>query len=86
MERTVGTIAPGMPAGPEARKRVDDLLQQLTRKAMQPESIRDWRAVEVLEFIGTPAARRVLEKLAGGATEALLTREAKAALKRLAGS
>jgi hypothetical protein len=38
----------------------------------------------VLEAIGTPEARKVLQTLAKGAAEARLTREAKAALARLA--
>ena len=37
----------------------------------------------VLERIGSPDARRVLEALAKGVPEARLTREAKAALERL---
>jgi len=40
------------------------------------------RAVEVLESLGTPKAREVLQTLAKGAAEARLTREAKAALER----
>jgi hypothetical protein len=36
-----------------------------------------------LEFIGTPAARDLLEKLAKGAPEARLTIEAQASLARL---
>jgi len=39
--------------------------------------------VAVLEDIGTPEARRLLETLATGAAEARQTREAKAALRRL---
>jgi hypothetical protein len=38
--------------------------------------------VEVLESLGTPEARQVLQTLARGAAEARLTREARAALKR----
>jgi hypothetical protein len=45
--------------------------------------LRSVRAAEVLERIGTPEARRLLGQLATGAAEARLTREAKAALKRL---
>jgi RNA polymerase sigma factor (sigma-70 family) len=45
-------------------------------------TLRHLRAVEVLERIGTPQARQLLEKLAGGAPEAWLTNEAKAALER----
>jgi hypothetical protein len=42
------------------------------------------RQLEVLENIGTPEARGVLQTLAGGAPEAELTQAAKAALGRLA--
>jgi hypothetical protein len=45
---------------------------------------RGLRAVEVLEHIGTPEARRVLATPAEGAVEARLTKDAKAALERLA--
>jgi RNA polymerase sigma factor (sigma-70 family) len=67
---------------PELRRRLDDLL----KRAWAPpsdEALRQLRAAEVLERIGTPEARRVLESLAGGAPDARLTREAKAALRRL---
>ena len=48
------------------------------------EEMQALRAVEVLEMIGTAEARKVLEGLARGAAECDLTREAKAALERLA--
>ncbi len=48
-----------------------------------PEQIRQLRAVEVLEHLATDDARKLLDKLAGGARDALLTREAKAARERL---
>jgi RNA polymerase sigma factor (sigma-70 family) len=66
------------PSSLEARRRVDRLLSRIEEAARQ-----DLRAVEVLEHIGTPEARGVLEALAKGAPEARLTREAKAALDRL---
>jgi hypothetical protein len=48
-----------------------------------PKRLRELRAVEVLERIAAPAARAELKRLAGGAPEAGLTRDAAAALKRL---
>jgi hypothetical protein len=40
-------------------------------------------AVEALERIGSPVARKLLEKLAAGLPEARFTEEAKASLGRL---
>src|SRR5262249_25875780 len=53
--------------------------------ALGAEELRAWRAVEVLERLGTPEARQVLEKLAKGAAEVRQTEDAQAALQRLAG-
>ncbi len=66
----------------EARRRIEELLQKL--KGVSPERLRALRSVEVLENIGTKAARQVLTELSGGAANAGLTREARAALDRLA--
>jgi hypothetical protein len=70
---------------PEARCRMEQLLKVYKRERLQPlpEHRRVARAVEVLESIGSSAARRLLESLAGGASEAPLTRDARGALKRL---
>ncbi|OAI46400.1 hypothetical protein AYO44_02220 [Planctomycetaceae bacterium SCGC AG-212-F19] len=48
-----------------------------------PLWVRSGRAVAILESIGTPEARAVLEKVAGGEAKALPTTDAKAALDRL---
>jgi hypothetical protein len=77
-ERLRGTI----PA--EVRRRIERLLARLDAVTVPPEDLRGVRAVAVLERIGTPEARRLLEALAGGAPEARLTGEARAALLRLA--
>jgi hypothetical protein len=52
-------------------------------ESIPPEDLRHIRAVEVLEGLGTPEARNLLEELAKGAADATLTREAKASLRRL---
>jgi RNA polymerase sigma factor (sigma-70 family) len=70
---------------PEVRRRVEALLHKLRKEAPEPERLRELRALEVLEQVGGPEARQALEALAGGMPEARLTREAKAALGRLAG-
>jgi hypothetical protein len=66
----------------EQRQRVEAILNA-SPAPLTPEALRSLRAVEVLERIGTAEARRVLERLAGGAPAARLTREAKASLDRL---
>lgn len=72
------------PLALEPRKRVEHILDQLIGGTFTPEQLRMVRAVEVLERIGSAPARRVLEGLVGGAPGALPTREAQAALDRLA--
>jgi hypothetical protein len=68
---------------PEAKWRINELLERLDRPEFSPGMLRAVRAVEALEHTNTPEARRLLEALAGGAPEARLTRDAKASLKRL---
>ena len=65
----------------ETKVRVEDLLTRLNN--LSPEHVRTLRALEVLEQIATPQARKVLQSLAGGAPEAPTTRAAKSALERL---
>jgi hypothetical protein len=65
----------------ELRRRLERLRSRLPVRA--PDRLREMRAVMVLEVRGTQEARRLLRRLAGGAPEALLTQEAKAALARL---
>jgi hypothetical protein len=66
----------------EQRRRLDKLLD-ISLIARSPEKLRHLRALEVLEHIGTPEARQVLETMAKGEPEARMTREAKAALDRM---
>jgi RNA polymerase sigma factor (sigma-70 family) len=66
----------------EIKRRLEVLLEKLTN--WPAETLRQVRAVEVLEHVGTPAVRAVLERLVReGAPEARLTREAESALSRL---
>lgn len=70
----------------EVRRRVEALLTHLKPlDAIPPseERLRILSGVIVLESIGDKAARNVLQTLASGASQAQLTREAKAALLRL---
>ena len=69
----------------EMRTRIERLLETADRMP-PPEVLRSLRAVEALEHAGTPEARQRLEALAKGADGARLTREAQAALQRLAKS
>ena len=59
------------------------LQQMLEGLETSPEALRAVRAVEVLEWIATPDAARLLDELAKGAPDARLTREAIAARERL---
>jgi hypothetical protein len=67
----------------EQRRRLKELLRQAST-AGNGERLRELRAVEVLENVGTAEAREALETLAGGGADARLTLEAKASLRRLA--
>lgn len=69
----------------EVRRRIEPMVKDLERlPASSLSALRDWRALEVLEHLGTPEARQLLQHLTDGVPEARLTREAKAALQRLA--
>ncbi len=78
-----GALRRALAASPslEARRRIEVLLDRLS--SASPERARLLRALEVLENVGTPEARRLLERLAGGAPDAMLTREARGGLARL---
>jgi WD40 repeat protein len=67
---------------PETRQRLDELRSKLTALVLTGDRLRAFRTVEVLERIGTPEARQVLQALADGAPGALLTTSAQVALKR----
>jgi WD40 repeat protein len=66
----------------EKRQRIDTLLVSL-RLLHQPEALRRLRAVRVLEQIGTPQARKLLEMMSKGSRDARETAAAVAARDRL---
>jgi hypothetical protein len=68
----------------EVRVRAQRLLDKV--EGVTPLKLQEIRAVAVLEYIGTGAAKEVLEVLAEGAPGAQLTLEAKASLERLNGN
>jgi WD40 repeat protein len=77
--------AVGQPNSLEKQRRLEALLRK-AREAARPygtaERLRQHRALEVLERIGTPEARQLLRDLAAGAPGARLTLEARAVLAR----
>jgi RNA polymerase sigma factor (sigma-70 family) len=83
-EQAVPVLDKALAANPafETKLRLEMLRGKLTGLLLQGETLRDYRAVEVLEQIGTPEARAVLQTLAGGAPGARVTTSAQAALKR----
>jgi WD40 repeat protein len=68
---------------PETRKRIEELLELSRGHVLSGDTLRELRALEVLERVGTAEARGVLRELAKGAPGARLTRTARAALERL---
>jgi RNA polymerase sigma factor (sigma-70 family) len=67
----------------ELRMRIRKLLEQLPPPALTAEEARNLRAMEVLECVGSPEARKLLEGLAKGASDARQTIHAQAARQRL---
>jgi WD40 repeat protein len=66
----------------ETRRRLEQVRDKLASAVLEGDRLRGVRVVEVLEHIGTPQARAVLQALADGAPGAVLTASAQAALKR----
>jgi WD40 repeat protein len=67
----------------EQRRRVDLLLARLGEPLQDAAKLRALRAVELLQWLATPEAIEVLQRLAAGADGAYETREARAALRRI---
>ena len=70
----------------ELRQRLAPLVNQINDTRLSGDQLRTCRAIEALETISTPEARKTLTALAAGASGAGLTREAMSALERLGGS
>jgi WD40 repeat protein len=68
---------------PEARERIELLLKKARKVGLSSASLRDLRAIELLEMIGTPEARQLLHTLAAGGEGALKSRAAQESLRRL---
>src|SRR5262249_9786878 len=74
---------PGNPSA-EVRRRLETLLDRLETGSLSVETVRQMRAVEALEPIGNPEARRLLDTLTTGPAETRLTQAARSAAGRLA--
>jgi hypothetical protein len=83
-EQAVPALEKALAADPplETKRRLEELHGELTGMRLRGERLRADRAVEILERLGTPQARQVLQALAGGAPGARLTESARAALAR----
>jgi hypothetical protein len=66
----------------EVKRRIDEILKTL--QPSDPARLRDQRVVEMLENIATEPARQLLTKLGNGAPDALITRESREAIARIA--
>jgi hypothetical protein len=67
----------------EMRRRVESLLAMPPGIVRGRDVLRGYRAIQILEYVGTPQARQLLENLSQGAAGARHTIEAKASLERL---
>jgi RNA polymerase sigma factor (sigma-70 family) len=67
-------------AGPsaEAAKRIESLLSEIAAHKLSPAELREVRAVQAFQWMGTRAARALLEQWAKGDPAATLTRAVKA--------
>jgi hypothetical protein len=76
------------PLALEARRRIEVLLETVSEREVfvgAGERLRQVRAVQALEALGTAEARALLQTLAAGAPGAYLTQDAREALARLRG-
>ncbi len=84
---TVPALRDGLKAkpSPETQARIEKLLTAVEKNRLDltAEEVREIRVTEILEGMGTPEAKQLLEALAKGVPEARLTQEAKESLTRL---
>jgi len=66
----------------EARRRLESLMEK-TKTVLSAEELRTIRGIEVLEGIGTPDAKELLDALAHGGDGAVVTEQARKAVTRL---
>jgi hypothetical protein len=71
------------PPSAEVQHLVEELLHRIRTAPPSPRTSRELRAIEFLRKSRAPEARTLLEELARGAPEALLTNEAQRALAQL---
>jgi hypothetical protein len=69
------------PPNVEVKRRLEMLLEKLQRPLDESGQIRLYRALALLDRIGTPPARQLLEELSQGAPSAWLTVEARYSLQ-----
>jgi hypothetical protein len=67
----------------EARRRMERIIEQNVGVRLPGSRLRELRSIAVLEEIATADARELLDRLAKGAGDARLTREARAARDRI---
>jgi hypothetical protein len=67
----------------EAKRRVKNLLDQLSRSEHDPVQLQFLRSIEVLERIATPEAQQLIEMVAKESGSSNGEREAQTALERL---
>ena len=84
-EQLLPAIDKALAANPalESRLRLQDLRTRLTSFTLQGERLQAFRAVELLERIGSADARQLLRTFADGAPRAMLTSAAQEALARM---
>lgn len=68
----------------EQSRRLETLIARLDLPDSPPQRLQEMRAVEVLEYLATPEARKFLERVASGARQARLTVDARTSLERIA--